>query len=389
MSVNPLSVNSLGESVSIDLINSKMIYIENQEFKSKFGSIVFDGSSLKSKNQTVQEELKKSFSRIKKSALWGSHFLNFSYNDKKGISCDLKNSCVGRFITLSGLLRSKKFAPYRVLSFIKGKELLLIKKKKKTPMPRKIRIKRVKDVSDGILFLKQNKIDLFYPHENINEYEKINEKNNSLSYKEKEGRHLRLSLYYKYGQKISKPFFKAFCQSINSIRTSFSDWSVIYNSCEDKRGITLKDSNKIKAIGNSKLTNKFFDIIYQNKNKKFILQYHILKPYNLTKTLKTGEFDFYMSEEIFDKSFPILYDAFHSKGSFNTLKYKSNKLDKALESSLNVKSLKEFYLFQNQTLKVLKKEEALLIRFKKKNYYLIYRNNYKNLEKLRAVIQYL
>ena len=85
----------------------------------------------------------------------------------------------------------------------------------------------------------------------------------------------------------------------------------------------------------------------------------------------------------------MLFEAFHSKGEFNTLSYKSKSLDKILNRSQKAKTLKDFYAIQKKAMKVLKEKEPLLMRLKKASYNVIYKKTKREEKKLQAVIQYL
>jgi hypothetical protein len=384
LSVDPFSVNALGEKKAIDLLEPKLIKILNKKsFVSEYGDIVFDGYSLNTPNTSLKIEIKKSFKRVKNSSLWGLQFKDFKYDESKGIVCLSKEACVSKFITLSSLLRSKKYALYKTLKFKKGSELRLGLIKSSTALPKIITFRRVKNVNDGLSFLRQKKIDLFYPHESLLD------KKDDLFFVKKEGASLRLSLFMKYQDGLSKPFLKALCASIQTLKRSFKDWRLTKNICDDNRNIRFSSSAQIKAIGDSKNTNKLFDVLYQNKTNDLKIDYRVLKPFSLTKVLKAGDFDFYVSEETYDKSYPVLYEAFHSEGQFNTLKYKNKKLDKTLESSKGVGTLEEFYKQQETIKNVLNAIESVLIRFERDNVDLVYRKQDSNKELLNRVIQYL
>lgn len=371
MSIDPLSVNSLGETFIKSLLYKQVFYIQNNKFKSEYFNIRYEDKTLKvssSKNDIVSmNDLRLAYESLTTSPLWEQTFEEILFDKDKGFVCKELKNCISKLTTLVKLLKLKKIAPFEVLQFVKGQSLLL--KNRKTQNI--VYFVRIKNIEDGEKLLEGKKIDLVLTSENFTANNK-----KQLSYFHHKNKTIRLTLYKKFNKPIDKDFYKALCESRKTIEKVFKKWRSKYNICNINRNIIFETKNKIKAVSSSKNLNKIFDVI-KPKVKKLL--YENKSPFELVKILKNGRYDLYLSEEIFDTNYPVLYSAFHSSGRHNSLEIKDKKLDEALDKAANSKSLKEFNTLSNKAKVRVNQIEPMLFRFEKKYVEFIVRTKQKKI----------
>ncbi len=366
MSLDPLSVNSLGENLILDLISPKIFYKEKETFKSKLGEFRFDGKSLKFKSLKSQEVFGQSFLKASQSSLWKVLFKDFIFTPKKGVVCVKEQGCLLGFVNMLGVLRSKELSTYVVKDFKKGHYVVLKSNLVNNhTLLKKIKFISIQNESDGFKLLLTKKIDLFFPESFSLSLDP------KFDYVFKKGQSKRISFYFKNNSLPDKTFVKLICESVEEIKKSFSIWDLTENMCKNsniifknKKNIKLKE--KITIVGNSKNTIKIVDLLYSKKPDYINLDYRNLKSYKLTKVLKSGDFDFYIDEELYDKSYPFLKEAYHSDGLFNTLKYKNKNMDSIFDNLESKTDFKDFFESQTQLNKILKKEESIILRLNRK-----------------------
>gem|GEM_PF-5025586 len=387
LSIDPLSVNSLGETVLLDYVAPKLFYKSNQKFKSRYGDFTFDGTSLKTKSLVLNKALKGSFLRTKSSTLWSELFKGLSYTDEKGVFCNTNRNCLSTFVSLFGILRSQSLSNYSVKRFVKGEYIKLVKDIKvedNTPRSFKkhfsrtfktIKIIGVKSPNDAYKMLLNNTIDVFYPSSSLIDL------NSKFFYKYKKGQLSRLSIYYKNSDQANKSFVKLICKSLTEIKKSFSAWTIEKTVCKNSNIRFKSEPNKttafrqkISIIGNSKNTIKLIDLIYNKKPKTLKLDYRVLKSSNLTERLRSGDFDFYIDEELYDESYPYLKEAYRSEGKYNTLKYNSKELNLVFDDLEFKTTLEEFFKSQLLVKDILKNTEPFVIRLVQKRPYAVFSN---------------
>jgi len=370
LSLNTLSVNSLGENLVLDLIEPKLFYFdESNELKSFYGVTKFNGKTLFSNDSQLNKALLASFKKIKGSPLWSSNFKDFTIEKAEKIACKLNEFCLDKFVSLIGLLRSTEFADYEVTSFDKTRSVSLNKINKDAIGPQKINVVRFKKALDALLYLSEERLDLFHPNESVAS------KNNDLVFKSSDHKYMRLSLYKKSSATLSKDFKKSFCNSEKTIKKSFSDWKTDYSFCKNKSNIRFKSKKLIKVVSDTKLVIKMFDIIFQNKPINLKIDYKFFKAFKLTNVLKKGDFDLYLTEEQYDESYNLMFEAYHSKGVYNTLKISNKALDKALDKTKKMTSFSDYFAQQKRIKKALDDVEPLVLRLRKPFYEFIYNKN--------------
>lgn len=358
MAIDPYSVNSLGETFVKSLLYSQVFYIENNKFKSQYFKINFDGNALKIiKNKTdlvALKDINKAYTKLKNSALWKSALKGVSFSEKSGFVCEETKNCISKITGIIKLVKLKKLGAFSVLQFVKGQSLLL--KNKKTGNI--VYFVKMKDIEDGEKLLMAGKLDIVLPVSDL-----MSQRKQSLSYFHHKNKMLRLTLYKKFKQPLDGQFYRSLCDSKKTIDKVFKSWKSKYNICSDKRNITFHQKNKTIAVSNSNYLIKIFDIIKPKVTNN--LTYEKKSSMELVKVLKNGNYDLYLSEEIFDATYPVLYSAFHSLGAFNSLQIKDKKLDSILEKASEAKTLQEFNTFSNLAKVRVNHIEPILFRFEK------------------------
>ena len=358
MSIDPLSVNSLGETFVKSLLYTQVFYIENNKFKSDYFKTKFDGKALKilsTKTNLVDlKDIKQAYKELLESALWKNAFKGVYFNEKSGFVCEEIKNCISKITGIIRLIKLKKIGSFKVLQFVKGQTLLL--KNKKTG--NMVYIVRIKNIEDGEKLLELGKLDIVLPVGELTSARKL-----SLSYFHHKNKQLRLTLYKKFKQPLDRQFYKALCESKKTIDKVFRSWKSKYNICSDKSNIIFKSEKETLAISNSNYIIKIFDVIKPKVTNELV--YEKRSSMELIENLKNADYDLYLSEEIFDATYPVLYSAFHSLGAFNSLQIKDKKLDMILEKASEAKTLQKFNTFSNMAKVRVNRIEPILFRFEK------------------------
>ena len=359
MSIDPLSVNSLGETFIKSLLYKKIFFLENNKFKSDYFNVKYENKTLKilsqKKNSQVSlQDVENNFEILINSTLWKTAFEGISFKKSTGFICDVSKNCLSKITGLIKLIQIRKTSPFEIKHFVKGQTLLLLNKETKSL----VYFIRIKSIEDGEKLLNAGKINIMIPTEGLKSI-----KDPKLSYLYHKNKTVRLSLYMKFNDSLDKSFKKALCSSQQTLKKILKGWVLKHSVCLTKRNITFKDKETLGVISSSRNLNRIFDIIKPQLTIPLI--YNKLKTLQLVELLKKSDFDLYLSEEVFNTNYPILYSAFHSQGEYNSLSVNDKRLDKILDKASESKNISQFNHYSNLAKTRLSYIEPVLLRFEK------------------------
>lgn len=364
LSFDPFSFQSLGERKVIDLIYGRFFTFESHPNGSQIRSNYLTGLRLE-KNKlsfnSMDDELflkiKNVFEKGNSSVLWKTIFLQFDLY-KDSITYKNKSDFIGQLKNLAPLLVFENEGVYKVKEHIKGQKVVLTTEDKS--LIKNLIVLRVKDSQSGIKLVESKGLDVFYPGSLFSKG--LIEAYKNITAVKAEDQFLYLRLYYKF--KGKNPLSKSYCLNKIGIKKMLGDrWVLEKDSCletEDepakKLYIIYSDSFGMKVL------DFLFDKYKNSKGKK--IDYEELKSTKLTKVLKMGRFDYYLSLEKLSRTTPVMFDSFHSKGRYNTYRLNDVKLDLLLDKVSESTDLKAFDSFSTQARKRLFEVMPLVFSYK-------------------------
>ena len=358
MSFDPFSFQALGESNITDLLYDRFIYFEDSSLKSDFGiDVRIEGSSLiiKKLEPKLAKKIKDIFEKSRQSILWKDLFRPFdfeidddrlkiykiTYKDQMNFISNLKS--LAPLLIVDGDVRGA----YKIKNVQKGIKLNLEKNIDwvgSEPRLKKITLKKIKTVSDGLKQVSQKEIDVFLPFHPSKKGDL--EPYQDLDFVKSPDRFQKLRLYSKYGKPSALK--SLFCKNKEEIsKVLEKSWALKSKTCDKKDEPVLPED--LKIIMSSDYGQKILDLLAQAYKKESgkNLEYEVLDSLKLSERLRSGNFDHYLSLDVEFKDMPVLFDSFHSKGRYNSLKINDSELDALLVRAGKARTLKTFEKFED------------------------------------------
>jgi ABC-type transport system substrate-binding protein len=395
LSFDPFSFQALGEKNITELLYDRLIYFENNQLKSDFKivlSLKKNEVLIKNLDPLVRKKIKDIFTKSRSSVLWKEIFKPFDFK-RMDNKLNKKNSSVAETykIIYSGeknfISNLKSLAPllvveggpmgqYQIDSFQKGIKLGLIKnpnRKNSKVQVDKILLRKVKSISEGLKSVSQKEIDVFVPFHPSSKGDL--EPYNKLLFVKSMNKSQKLRLYSKFGE--HSPLQSIFCSNTKEIKKVLEKtWKLKTKSCSKK--VKKTKPKNLNVIMSSNYGKQILDLLSQMYLKETgrSIEYEVLDGLKLSERLKSGKFDHYLSIDVESESLPVLFDSFHSKGRYNSLRIQDPKLDKLLQKASQATSIEEFNFLERKARARLKKVLPYIFEYSRpQTLYVVRKNN--------------
>lgn len=334
LTLDPFSFQALGDGPVYRLIYDFPLVLSGYSFKESPASIKWkEGNLFLSDGNFEFKEYARGILRGKESVLWSKAFSNIEFNVSES-SLSFSHFDDLRIVSSYLFFDGKNRGPYRVGKFLKGAFLELVKNPhwygENSEFPESIKLVRVKSPDQGLKLLKSGKLDLYFPRSYLHgktlaAYPLI--KPHVFADKS-----FVFGLYY--NQEREQPCLSSSLENIKeTLKRIFGEgWRVNFDP--ENQPTRSKVCRNLAALVNFKEGERILDILAQDYRQKlgFELTYENPSSIDLTKRLKKGSFDLYLSLDLEDNDQVIPYESFHSRGKYNSLRVSDSRVDRLLEN---------------------------------------------------------